>query len=121
MNVIFSMRLASVKGFLSASPGGAWTALACRAISRRRSPDDQDGVRMKVLQITPERCTGCMRCELACSYAQTGTFQPARAVIRVSPFERHTSYAPYTCPQCAEGWCMTAWSHWTSTGVFSPR
>lgn len=49
-----------------------------------------------------------MRCELACSYAQTGAFQPARSVIRVSPFERHTSYAPYTCPQCAEGWCMTA-------------
>jgi Fe-S-cluster-containing hydrogenase component 2 len=63
---------------------------------------------MKVLQITPERCTGCMRCELACSYAQTGTFQPARSVIRVSPFEAHTSYAPYTCTQCAEGWCMTA-------------
>src|SRR5439155_1461128 len=20
----------------------------------------------------------------------------------------HTSYAPYTCTQCAEGWCMTA-------------
>jgi Fe-S-cluster-containing hydrogenase component 2 len=39
---------------------------------------------------------------------QTGAFQPARSVIRVSPYERHTSYAPYTCPQCAEGWCMTA-------------
>src|SRR3990172_2054142 len=63
---------------------------------------------MKVLRITPDRCTGCMRCELACSYAQTGTFQPARSVIRVSPFQEHTSYAPYTCPQCAEGWCMTA-------------
>ncbi|OGC02542.1 MAG: (Fe-S)-binding protein [candidate division NC10 bacterium RIFCSPLOWO2_12_FULL_66_18] len=63
---------------------------------------------MKVLRITPDRCTGCMRCELACSYAQTGTFQPARSVIRVSPFEAHTSYAPYTCPQCAEGWCLTA-------------
>ena len=63
---------------------------------------------MKVLRITPERCTGCMRCELACSYMQTGTFQPARSVIRVSPFEAHTSYAPYTCTQCAEGWCMTA-------------
>ncbi len=63
---------------------------------------------MKVLQIIPERCTGCMRCELACSYAQTGAFQPARSVIRVSPFEAHTSYAPYTCTQCAEGWCMTA-------------
>ena len=63
---------------------------------------------MKVLRITPERCTGCMRCELACSYVQTGTFQPARSVIRVSPFEGHTSYAPYTCTQCAECWRMTA-------------
>ncbi len=63
---------------------------------------------MKTLRITPDRCTGCMRCELACSYVQTGTFQPARSVIRVSPFEGHTSYAPYTCTQCGEGWCMTA-------------
>ena len=61
-----------------------------------------------VLRIHPEKCTGCLRCELACSYMQTGTFQPAKSVIRVSPFEGHTSYAPYTCTQCAEGWCMTA-------------
>ena len=39
---------------------------------------------------------------------QTGAYQPAKSVIRVSPFEGHTSYAPYTCTQCAEGWCMTA-------------
>ena len=63
---------------------------------------------MKVLKITPERCTGCLRCELACSYMQVGEYQPAKSVIRVSPFEGHTSYAPYTCTQCAEGWCMTA-------------
>src|SRR5215472_15659107 len=63
---------------------------------------------MRVLKIVPERCTGCLRCELACSYMQTGAFQPAKSVIRVSPFEGHTSYAPYTCTQCAEGWCMTA-------------
>jgi Fe-S-cluster-containing hydrogenase component 2 len=63
---------------------------------------------MKVLQITPARCTGCMRCELACSYAQTGQYQPARSVIRVSPFEGHTSYAPYTCSQCREAWCLRA-------------
>ena len=62
----------------------------------------------RILKIVPERCTGCLRCELACSYMQTGTFQPAKSVIRVSPFEGHTSYAPYTCTQCAEGWCMTA-------------
>src|SRR5205814_1812387 len=63
---------------------------------------------VKVLKITPERCTGCLRCEIACSYMQVGAFQPAKSVIRVSPFEGHTSYAPYTCTQCAEGWCMTA-------------
>ena len=63
---------------------------------------------MKVLRLTPERCTGCLRCEIACSYMQTGAYQPSKSVIRVSPFESHTSYAPYTCTQCAEGWCMTA-------------
>jgi carbon-monoxide dehydrogenase iron sulfur subunit len=63
---------------------------------------------MKILEIFPERCTGCMRCELACSYQQTGTFQPSRSVIRVSAFEGHTSYAPYTCTQCDEAWCLTA-------------
>ena len=63
---------------------------------------------MRVLSLHPDRCTGCLRCELACSYMQTGTYQPSKSVIRVSPFEGHTSYAPYTCTQCAEGWCMTA-------------
>ena len=63
---------------------------------------------MKVLRITPERCTGCMRCELACSYMQTGMFQPAKSVIRISSFEAYTSYAPYTCTQCAEAWCLAA-------------
>jgi Fe-S-cluster-containing hydrogenase component 2 len=63
---------------------------------------------MKALRIEPEKCTGCMRCELACSYSQTGMFSPAHAVIRVSSLEMHTSYAPYTCVQCDEGWCMTA-------------
>jgi anaerobic carbon-monoxide dehydrogenase iron sulfur subunit len=63
---------------------------------------------MKILALHPEKCTGCLRCELACSYMQTGQFQPSKSVIRVSPFEGYTSYAPYTCTQCAEGWCMTA-------------
>lgn len=63
---------------------------------------------MKVLQITPNRCTGCMRCELACSYMQTETFQPAKSVIRISSFESFTSYAPYTCTQCDEAWCLVA-------------
>ena len=63
---------------------------------------------MKILALHPEKCTGCLRCELACSYMQTGTYQPSKSVIRVSPFEGYTSYAPYTCTQCAEAWCLHA-------------
>ncbi len=29
------------------------------------------------LQVDPAKCTGCKQCELACSWVQTGTFQPS--------------------------------------------
>lgn len=62
----------------------------------------------RMLRIIPEKCTGCMQCELACSFVQTGSFQPSRSVIRVHLFDEQASYAPYTCFQCREAWCMTA-------------
>jgi Fe-S-cluster-containing hydrogenase component 2 len=62
----------------------------------------------KSLKIIPDRCTGCMQCELACSWVQTGTFQPSRSVIRVNVFDEEASYAPFTCFQCDEAWCMQA-------------
>ena len=61
-----------------------------------------------ILQITPERCTGCMQCEIACSFVQTGRFQPSRSLVRVSVFDEEASYAPHTCVQCDEAWCMNA-------------
>lgn len=63
---------------------------------------------MKQLRIIPDKCTSCLQCELACSFVQTGAFQPARSVIRVYVFDEQASYAPYTCFQCSEAWCMTA-------------
>lgn len=66
------------------------------------------GAMLNMLKIIPEKCTGCMQCELACSWVQTGTFQPSRSVIRVNVFDEQASYAPYTCLQCDEAWCMNA-------------
>ena len=63
---------------------------------------------MQALQIHPEKCTGCKQCELACSYVQLGVFQPARSVIKVHVFDEQASFAPYTCFQCDEAWCMQA-------------
>lgn len=60
------------------------------------------------LDIVPDRCTGCMQCELACSWVHSGRFAPARSLIRVAVFDEEASYAPYTCLQCAEAWCMSA-------------
>jgi carbon-monoxide dehydrogenase iron sulfur subunit len=60
------------------------------------------------LRIEPEKCTGCKQCELACSWVQTGTFQPSRSLIRVHVFDEQASYAPYACLQCDEAWCMHA-------------
>jgi len=62
----------------------------------------------RALQIVPNRCTGCMQCELACSFVQTGMFSPAYSMIRVHIFDEEASYAPYTCVQCQEAWCMSA-------------
>ncbi len=63
---------------------------------------------MQMLKIVPEKCTGCMQCELACSWVQTGMFQPSQSLIRVNVFDEEASYAPYTCLQCDEAWCMNA-------------
>jgi len=60
------------------------------------------------LEIEPEKCTGCKQCELACSWIQTGTFQPSKSVIRVHVFDEQASFAPYACFQCDEAWCMKA-------------
>lgn len=60
------------------------------------------------LKISPDKCTGCMQCELACAWVQTGAFQPSRSLIRVNVFDEEASYAPYTCLQCDEAWCMNA-------------
>jgi len=63
---------------------------------------------MKVLALHPEKCTGCPPVRAGVLLHADGLFQPSKSVIRVSPFEGYTSYAPYTCTQCAEGWCMTS-------------
>ncbi len=63
---------------------------------------------LKALSILPDKCTGCMQCELACSYEHEGVFNPARSRIRVFHFHDEARYVPYTCTQCAEAWCQTA-------------
>ena len=38
---------------------------------------------MKIVTINPDKCTGCRICELVCSMAKEGEFNPKRSRIRV--------------------------------------
>ena len=62
----------------------------------------------RALSIDPGKCTGCLQCELACSYEHTGRFNPAKSLIRVFTFHSEGRFVPYTCTQCTEAWCMQA-------------
>ncbi len=63
---------------------------------------------LKALQLEPEKCTGCLQCELACSFEQEGVFNPAKSRIKVFNFHDIGRFAPYTCTQCNEAWCLHA-------------
>ena len=60
------------------------------------------------LHIDPGKCTGCLQCEMACSYEAEGAFNPAKSRIKVFSFHEEGRYVPYTCTQCDEAWCMQA-------------
>jgi len=62
----------------------------------------------KSLFINTEKCTGCLQCELACSYESEGVFNPAKSRIRVFKFHDEGRFVPHTCTQCSEAWCQQA-------------
>ena len=62
----------------------------------------------KSLHIDPGKCTGCVQCELACSFENEGVFNTAKSRIKVFTFHQEGRFVPYTCTQCDEAWCMQA-------------
>ncbi len=62
----------------------------------------------KSLNIDPAKCTGCLQCEMACSYENYGVFNPSKSRIKVFDFHHTGRKVPYTCTQCDEAWCLHA-------------
>jgi ferredoxin len=56
----------------------------------------------KVLHINADKCTGCLQCEMACSFENYGTFATAKSRIKVFDFHHTGKKVPYTCTQCDE-------------------
>ena len=62
----------------------------------------------KSLKLDPNKCTGCLQCEMACAYQHHKTFNTGRSRIKIFSFEQEGRKVPYTCTQCDEAWCLNA-------------
>ena len=60
------------------------------------------------LHLDPNKCTGCLQCEMACTWENYRSFTTAKSCIKVFAFHHEGRFVPYTCTQCDEAWCMTA-------------
>ena len=58
------------------------------------------------LTVDETRCTGCMGCVLACSFAKEGVFSLALSRIVVLRDEETAQFTPRVCVQCAEHPCV---------------
>jgi Fe-S-cluster-containing hydrogenase component 2 len=59
----------------------------------------------KALIVNLDKCTGCRYCELACSFAHHGEYNPAKSNIQVSIFTEDAFYVPMVCTQCDRPFC----------------
>ncbi|HHY94283.1 MAG TPA: 4Fe-4S binding protein [Firmicutes bacterium] len=60
-----------------------------------------------ILTYDPQKCTACLSCTLACSFARTRAFSTRYSVVRVV---RRFPERPLVqvCLQCSEGYCLSA-------------
>ncbi|MDZ4164027.1 MAG: 4Fe-4S dicluster domain-containing protein [Smithellaceae bacterium] len=58
----------------------------------------------KIIMVSREKCTGCGRCELACSFRHFGSFASACSRIRVLKVD--DSYLPSLCGACEDATCL---------------
>lgn len=61
----------------------------------------------KGLVVSPDKCTGCRTCELACSYGKSDSFNPKDSAISVLFFDDVGLQVPMMCMQCDEPHCVT--------------
>lgn len=59
------------------------------------------------LILNPEKCTGCRRCEVACSFFKEKECNPAKSRIHVLSWEKECLDFPLYCVQCLKPACKT--------------
>lgn len=62
----------------------------------------------RVLTVTPELCTGCRTCELACSLAKAGELNVWKARLRLRTGRSIGTFEPTVCRHCSNPSCLAA-------------
>jgi len=60
----------------------------------------------KIIVLDPDKCKGCMRCQLACSFKKEDIFNPAVSRIELIKVYKAGITIPMMCQHCAEPICM---------------
>jgi carbon-monoxide dehydrogenase iron sulfur subunit len=58
-----------------------------------------------MITIDPQKCTGCVRCEVNCSFFHTGRVGRGRARMKVVKIEAMGIDYPVVCRHCKERYC----------------
>lgn len=62
----------------------------------------------RILLIDPLKCSGCRRCQLACSFAKDKVFSYAASRVRLQRLADMASTFPVVCQQCETPMCTFA-------------
>lgn len=60
----------------------------------------------KILMISPDKCTGCRTCEMACSFKHEQEFNPTLSRVTNLTWEKEGISVPVMCMQCDNAACM---------------
>ena len=63
---------------------------------------------MSFIERAAEKCSGCLSCELACSFAHFGYFDRGKSRIRIINDEEMSDIEILQCIQCEERFCINA-------------
>jgi len=63
-------------------------------------------MKANVIEVIPEKCTGCRLCEMACSFHHNQECSTAKSRIKILQHSKWVFDCPLLCIQCVEAPCM---------------
>ncbi|MFC1871589.1 4Fe-4S dicluster domain-containing protein [Chloroflexota bacterium] len=63
-------------------------------------------LKVNLIEVLPDKCTGCMLCEMACSFHHEQAFSTRKSRIKILQGKEWSFDFPVLCIQCAQAYCI---------------